>query len=427
MLERKKQTIRDMVQQMDCVQKAIVDYDEARGETPFADLQRTAIVTVKPVGSRTLDSTEVRAIRDTVRGAVAGLMARDITVIDINANRSWVGETGLLSLPSAPHVTARLQEERNYENKIRSALTSYPGVRVNVEVTIDPVLRRLRDQRTVDADPVSVSRTTQSESVRPLPAAGPTTEPGEILNVGANGQGWAGGDTPPVETRRETEVTKSVSSGTFESTESAGLTVTSVNVSIGVPEHCIEYFVQRERQRRNAPRKAGDDSAPASSTDEIADEVFDLIRDDIRKKVSPLLPADLSAAAEANNIVVTVDRNIPIESDSPPRGTLTSAKSPFPWTTATLVALGLLVFVWFRPVLSERNHLRAVVAEIERRSGLNRQALRVADGTETGSRGPRDASAPTQETIQRQLDEWCQANPGAAAHTIRQWLDRRAG
>ncbi len=428
MLDRKKQSIRDMVQQMSFVQKAIVDYDEARGATPFDDLQRTAIVTIKPVGSRILEFAEIKAIRDTVRGAVAGLLSNDVTVIDINANRSWVGVADSESGDSHPHAARRAQEERQYENKIRSALSAYPGIRVNVEVAVDPVLRRVRDERTIDGHPVTVTQTVQRETSQTMPASRPTTPPQEGVTVGTNRHAQITSTSGICQTQRETQVTEAVGSGSFESIETAGLTVTDVRVSIGIPERCVDYFIGREKNRL-APGDRRRAMTPEQNL-QLADRVFENIRDDIRQKVGPLIPGRVRSVAEPAGIVVTIDPDIPLDDFEPPAGTTTALPWWAQWQTAALISVLLGAAFWLRPLRRKQS------PGTDRETGVDLAMARgVVDSGYVATTESIDAArtpvAPMYhhagDDMRQELDSWCRENPEAAAATIRQWLDRRAG
>ncbi len=434
LLERKKQTIRDMVQQMSFVQKSIVDYDEARGATPFDDLQRTAIVTVKPVGTRILEFAEIKAVRDTVRGAVAGLRSTDVTVIDINANRSWVGTGESASADRHPHAARRAEEERQYENKIRSALSAYPGIRVNVEVAVDPVLRRVRDQRTVDDPPVTVSHSIQREISGQLPDSSPSTAPRESTTVGANRQAKAPRSMEFGQTLRETQHLQALSSGSYESVETAGLTVTDVRVSIGIPERCVDFFVQREQQRLESATRAA--APPMDQQRQLADRIFEKIQHDIQQKVSPLIPVCSRSLTDISSVVVTIDPDIPLDPGAMPAAVATSV--PW-WNHWPIVSLGLIVIgmlIWVRPF--QRNSpgspgtrfVPATISSIPRMAvdhgtvDFERPAEPAPQGTAANNQSQRPSA---RATMRQELDTWCRENPEAAAATIRQWLDRRAG
>lgn len=418
-LERKKQSIREMVQQMSFVTRAIVDYDEARGATPFEAIQRTAIVTVQPVGTRCLENPEVKAIRDTVQGAVAGLMANDVTIIDLNGHRSWVGIPDTdRTPPDHPHAATRNLEEQNYENKIRSALSAYPGIRVNVEVAVDPVIRHLKNRHTVDPDQQPLTRTETREYVPMAPSTTPSVEPVEQTTVGTNHQARVPEDLSGLPLIRETLTVRRPGSGSSETVEKSGLTVTAVRVSIGVPERCIDWYLTRHDQHPGGPDHEQEPPVRAA--------VFEEISADIRQKIAPLLPENVNMNHPDSALAVTIDPDIRLDQPE----TLTSATADNDgwqqWQNWALVTLGIAFLVLLRP------GLKAAVSRQPAPSHTRPPATSGGNRMVSGEASHAPATVvplnPGRDELMRQdLDRWCRDNPDAAAATIRQWADRQAG
>lgn len=311
LLERKKQSIRDMIQQLGFVQRATVEYDETAGSEPFGGTRRTAVVTILSARGEQIDESRIKAVRDTVCGAVAGLGAADVTIIDLASGRSWSGNSmpvrnGMLQA----HVSARIFEEQQYSTKIREALAAYPGVRVNVEVAIDPVVRRVRDERTIDPETVPSVQTVQNEVVRRNPGTHPSVSPGTFFNAGANGQARIAEGWPEVLSQLETRRTETISGSTFETVETSGLTVSSVSVSIGIPETCIRHFAGRSSlpvEDRRLP-----DELPATGCDDgKLRQVFEQVRADVLQKIEPLVSGIPESGDRKSRIVVTIDPEIP--------------------------------------------------------------------------------------------------------------------
>ena len=506
-IDRKKQTIRDMVMQLRFVDRAIVDYDETRGATPFEDMQRTAVVNVTPAANRVLEMSQVKAIRDTVRGAVAGLRSDEITIIDTFASTSHTGSTASVTEPLQPHTLTKIQTERKYENKIRSALTAYPGIRVNVEVGIDPVVRRIRDERNIEGTPMVVERTWQHETSARVPGTSPSIFH-SVFGQGANSQAKVSQNAAfgssneqrtalgnpfqsnlmnqqPIE-HRTSESSQSMANGSFETTETAGLTVKQVSVSIGIPERCVQYFVDKNIFGQDV------------TADEVRNQqklVFQHLQNDIRQKVSPLVPVwpDSMTADNAQRIVVTLDREIPSSNSNSQLNNQSSfaafsnLKYHWPWVGVFLA--GLFALAFFRPIGRNSHHslrrlpeesntstapnespdavsirsqqpeidsvssrivgedfdtpihspvvdedetngqsqtLSETLSQIESRSG-------VATTVSSSDMGATQTETSTKEDagehlkMRTQLDQWCRENPEAAAATIRQWLERKAG
>jgi flagellar biosynthesis/type III secretory pathway M-ring protein FliF/YscJ len=310
-LDRKKQSIRELIQQLAFVQRASVEYDETAGSEPFGGTRRTAVVTVQPVKGELLDDTRIKAVRDTVCGAVAGMNASDVTIVDLESGRSWSGNSmPVRSGVMQAHVSARMFEEQQYTTKIREALAAYPGVRVNVEVAVDPVVRRIRDERTVDPETVPSVRTVQNETVRRNPGTGSSVAPGAFFNAGANGQARIAEVFPEVLSQLQTERTETVSGSTFESVETSGLTVSAVSVSIGLPETCIRHFAGRISAADDGIRIPGE-SPEACCDDKRLQQVFEQVRDDVLQKIEPLVSGITDTENRKSRIVVTIDPEIP--------------------------------------------------------------------------------------------------------------------
>lgn len=435
-IDRKKQTIRDMVMQLRFVDRAIVDYDETRGATPFEEMQRTAVVNVTPLGNRVLEMPEIKAIRDTVRGAVAGLKSEDITIIDTFASKSHTGLGTLENEALQPHTLTKVRAERKYEDKIRSALTAYPGIRVNVEVGIDPVVRRIRDERNIEGEPVVVERTYQRETSARVPGASPSIFR-NVFGQGANSQARVSSFTNPYQ--RSAEKTQSMANGSYQTTETAGPMITSVSVSIGIPEHCVQYFVEQNMTGRNP------DDEELRRQSEL---VFEQLQNDIRQKVEPLVPQTESRQEmdDTQHIVVTLDRKIPLTANKEYQHSTSSSGSwdtAGVWTWIGLIGAGLFALVLLRST-SKNPRTDSPTSETGRALEISSETFigNPADTTIASeaifSVPPADvAGSPvepdseldneTQEHIRIQLDQWCRENPKAAAATIRQWLERKAG
>lgn len=441
-IEEKKRTIREMVVQLRFVERAMVDYDETSGLTPFDDRQRTAIVNVCPSENRPLGLSEVKAIRDTVCGAVAGLLPQEITIIDAPGGKSYTGEIPLDSEQGQPHTVKQNRAEQKYENKIRSALSAYPGIRVNVEVGVDPVVRKTRDEQIVQGEPRILQKITHRE----LPTKVPSTRPSPSIQnlfdfrLGANRQARVP-ESPEGDNSPAIEITESIANGSFETTIFSGPTITHVNVSIGIPERCVNYLVDQAEVPGGVNREA------------LHAKIFEQLKEDIQLKVKPLVPG--SELANPSQIVVTLDREIPLPESTIAGNVLTQAWPPlWPW----LISIGggvivlVLLRIWIR---SHRKHAqRKNAGHLPKTEGSQNAPTQSSSPgfdpsasqaieREFGPAAPHfsvptpddlpnqpdsvSALAVEKQLMRDQLDQWCRDNPNAAADTIHQWLNRKAG
>ncbi len=437
-LSEKKKTIREMVMQLRFVERAIVDYDEVSGNSPFEPKQRTALVNITPNQHRELEMSEIKAIRDTVRGAVAGLRTEDITIIDTFASRSHTGASWTEANLPQPHAATKLQAEREYETKIRSALTNYPGIRVNVEVGIDPIVRRVRDENSISGDPVFTEHTLMRETVPGTPSTAPSTFH-SAFQVGANGQAITENESESenqtIESdarrviQRTQQTMQTLANGISQTTESAGPVVTSVNVSIGIPERCVSYFVDRQKDGRDWT---------SERTKALQDQIFESLKADIRQKVAPLVPQMVASnqtdEPQSAKIVVTLDHEITLDRSTQ----LSLAKTESShwltryWPWFVLFAMGLVAMSFLRPVkvqppVEDSTSDRLFIHD---HSTVDSDSVPVTEGVEiveTPTELISDPLTTSREALRLQLDQWCRENPDAAAATIRQWLDKKAG
>jgi hypothetical protein len=92
-LTRKKQLIRQMLLQLGFVSDAYVDLDQLTDAGFPPKTTRRAAVVIRPKGDRILERHQIRAIRDTICGQVAGLEGDDVVITDIAAGHAYHGES----------------------------------------------------------------------------------------------------------------------------------------------------------------------------------------------------------------------------------------------------------------------------------------------------------------------------------------------
>ena len=439
-IAKKKRTIRDMVLQLRFIDRAMVDYDETSGATAFDAMQRTAIVTVSPTDNRSLALSEVKAIRDTVRGAVAGLATEEITIIDAPGGKSYTGEIASIAQEEQLPAIQQNRAEIKYETKIRSALMTYPGIRVNAEVGIDSILSKTLNEQRVEGDPQIFRQKIERALTPGVPSTKPSLSFPDFFGLSSNGRGRV--ELLSDEDRIQTvETTESIANGTFETTIFSGPTITHVNVSIGIPERCLEYFVTQQ------------EAAPELNREILREQIFEQLKQDIQQKVKPLLPG--SELAIDSQIVVTLDREIPLP-EAAMAGTLLTQNWPPQWPWLVGIGSGLVVLVLLRPWvrLSQKNtpssSLDHVLESGQSQSNhtpleptpvtpRNQQSLMeglgnagphfpISNSGESLAQPDSESALDTEKQLMRdQLDQWCRDNPNAAADTIQQWLSRKAG
>ena len=154
---KKKQLIRDMVVRLPFVKNAWFEMDVAANGSVFKPAQQTAVVSVEPPTDVVLDSDQVSTLREMIAGAIAGLPADNIRVIDITsgyAHRSGGVGQKIVSIDQRPPF----EQETFYRKRIQQALKSYGEVDVQVRVDMvenRPVAKQVSYTKPVDVAPQS--------------------------------------------------------------------------------------------------------------------------------------------------------------------------------------------------------------------------------------------------------------------------------
>lgn len=128
-----KQMLSRVVQEMNGIASAVVQYDEVPqpGFPPRSEVR--AMVAVRAVGQRHLDEEEIEAIRDTVVAFKGGLERRDVTITDLNACRAYPGTSAPASYTAGRSRAAiRRAVEEEFRTRIEQRLAMYPGILVTV-------------------------------------------------------------------------------------------------------------------------------------------------------------------------------------------------------------------------------------------------------------------------------------------------------
>jgi flagellar biosynthesis/type III secretory pathway M-ring protein FliF/YscJ len=123
-----------IVAEMSGIENAAVQYDEIRHPGFPPRVESRAMVAVKAVGLRHLESEEIEAIRDTVVAFKSGLQRENVTITDLNACRAYPG----CRAPDASHLSARTLAaakrafEDEWQAKIEERLHMYPDLTIAV-------------------------------------------------------------------------------------------------------------------------------------------------------------------------------------------------------------------------------------------------------------------------------------------------------
>ena len=157
------------------IESASVVYD-VQNQTGL-NTQKTisASVQVKPQGNLALSGEQVKMIRYTVSGALAGLAPESVSVIDLNGRAYPGGPAG--SNPDAsddPYLSRKTQYEQQFTESIANMLSFVKGAVVTVNVELHPEIDDVENTTRIDpkAVPIDVSENNQSLNSSSAPTGG---------------------------------------------------------------------------------------------------------------------------------------------------------------------------------------------------------------------------------------------------------------
>lgn len=408
----KQQVLADTIHKMSGIEAATVLFDTQSRRGLRGEGLSTAMVSVQPAGSLPLDEERVRAIRNLVAGAIAGLHPRQVTVVDRGTGKSWSGDASDSGSASDDAYFTRMRAYQDqYRREILDTLSLVRGATVSVNVELDP--QRIRRESDVKVDPKAVATSTRENTTSSVTeTAGPAGRPGFAAQGPNRPAGLAAGGGAAPTTRSQDESsdteTQNVVSHTSGTTEIVGLTPRRVTVSIGVPSSYLE-----DLWRRQNPTAAGEE--PKQPTDADLATIFQEESVRIRSAVANVVPQDQSLPLEQ---MVAVNRFISLP-DAPlaPPGFSEQAMA---WASNYWTTIGTFGLAGFS-LLMLRSMVRSAPATEQMPAEINLPP----DATEEPPRPAPPIVKRRLETgpsLRDELGEMVRENPDAAANILRSWI-----
>lgn len=333
---RMKATLERMVsmiiRKMDGVADANVLYAIREGNGFTEKRSVTATVSVRPAPGEELTPMRAKNIREAVAGAEAGLLPKDVTVLNL-ADSSRLQDIEAVS-PEAyddKYFQTRMRYERDMKARIEDLLRYIPGVRVQVTAELDD---------TLEAETRAVTSTGETQTIRE------DTDQSLAIDSQVDDRGRPGataqgpGRTPPEEavaknehrTEANTREAESFIPTNEEVVKRSGLVPKDVRASVAIPSDYIAS-VWRAQNTDAAP------DAQPSNTD--IEGFFKLEDDKITGIVGQLLPRQPENAPYPN-VKVTLYQSMtppPVEAPTMMAETLMWASS----NSGSLIMAGLAV------------------------------------------------------------------------------------
>lgn len=382
----------------------------------------TASIKITMASGRVLDQETVNACAALVSGAVPGLLAHHVSVVDGATLRPWSPPNPDDSFAQGMLLETVRNEERLRE-KIQAQLGHIPGVRVAVAVELDA--NREQTRAVEYSKPEVAEEQTSSTESR---GGSPSGEPGVGPNVG---QALSGGVNLDSDTREETTTRFSDQKVSKEvNTQKAPFTRLRATASVGVPRSYVVGVWRKLKSEDREPTQEEIDAEFTAQSQSLRTAVKNILLTRRDEDVTAYLFHDLDP-------LVTVGAD----------GVLSAAGGAGPavaWTAllgeyGPSVGLGLLA-VWGMFLLS-RLARRAADGAVEferpaqrppRRAEMEEEPLTVAAesaGRATPSEGSmleaREVDDDTMRADQmtEQVAKYVQENPTAVARLVRRLVE----
>ncbi|MBW8885126.1 MAG: hypothetical protein JF612_10215 [Planctomycetia bacterium] len=382
-----------IIGRMSGIESASVLFDEEVKRGLTQTKQKTAMVSVQ-TRSGELDEGQVKAIRNVVASAYAGLDRRHISITDMSG-RTYGGAIGPDGNPEDGSLYAehKLRYEREYQRKIQSQLAYIAGVIVNVNAELNPEMHHSSTTTKYDPKPVTVISNETSKEQKSH-AAGVAGRPGAVPN-GVDQPGNRGIAVTPPAGGADSELTETRSN--VQNLPGADTTLTQI--------------------------------APLAA--EIA-TIETATKKSIQEKVRNLLPDFDKGTDPYPHVVVETYTDLPKPAAVPP--TLAQSSTTWladNWQTLALIFVGLGSLLMLRSMVRSLPPATAAAATpaAGHQSAQPRLALHDPGDEEAEEEPAKALRARFQATgpdLRSELRDIVKENPDAAASILRAWIGEAA-
>ncbi len=411
-----------IISRMQGIESATVQFDEEVRPGLSRTKDKTAMVAVWTAGG-SLDEEQVKAIRNVVSSAYAGLDRHRITITDMQSHLTFGGSVGPGGVAEGEnhYASFKLQYERDWQRKIRDQLSMIPGVKVNVNVEMSPELAHSTTSVKLDPKPVALSSSESSrETTTQLPNHGgrPGALPNGVGNqpVAVTTANTGTGESTSSESRSDQ---RNIAGHEQTIASSAPLAPRKVTAAIDVPS---SYYAEVWRQRNPAPAGQQPKTPDSAMLAQIETETTKRIQETVRN----LLPPVIEGTNPYPHITVSTYTDLPGQPIAPPAlAALAQSWLADNWQTLATVGLGCFCLLMVRSMV---------------RSSAARLAPTPA-ATAAGAHAPRLAATPDADEepvepavalrkrfqssgpdLKAELHELVKENPDAAANVLRMWI-----
>ncbi|MCI0361518.1 MAG: hypothetical protein L0211_23795 [Planctomycetaceae bacterium] len=404
-----------IISRMQGIEAASVQFDEEARTGLARKGQKTAMVAVWTAGGN-LGEDQVRAIRNVVASAYAGLERGSITITDMTSHLTFGGAGPDALEGENVYASYKLQYERDWQRKIADQLSMIPGVKVNVNVEMRPETRHTSMAVKIDPNPVAVNSRHTKKQVAPQPASG--AWPGASKGIGNQPIAVMPGEAGDWASHESQSEKTSVAGHEQVVSSSAPLAPNRVTAAIDVP---ASYYAKVWRERNQSLSTSSLKPVNSAALAQIETEVRERIKETVRQ----LLPA-VEGADPYAHIAVSTYTDLPAPAAAPPTAfALAQAWLAEHWRTLALVLLGCYCLLIVRRTVRSMADSSAPRATTALASAGRRGPRSPAADEQIEQSAPDPASRPrfpSSADLKSELQDLVKANPDAAAGVLRTWI-----
>ncbi len=415
----KQKEIALIISRMRGIETATVQFDEETKGGLQKQKTKTAMVAVQTLGGE-LEESQLKAIRNVVASAYAGLDRQNITITDMTSGLSYGGTPGEngLSQEESVYAAHKQKYERDWQRKIADQLAMIPNVVVGVNVELTPEIQHSSQTIKLDPKPVTLSASElakESNTTMPNPAGRPGAVPNGVGNQPVSITNTVGQESSTSETSSQI---RNLPGHEQIVTQKAPLVPTKVTASIDVP---ASYFLRIWKERNPAEAAKPDATPDPAVIAKIETETINKIKETVRN----LLPPVEQGTDPYPHITVATYVDLPGPSVQPPTtvAEVTGWLSDN-WRSVAMIAVGLFSLLMLRSMLRSTAGSPAPAPSAAAASAEG--ASSVADAVDEDEA---DAAATVKRRFQTtgpnlrlELQELVKEDPDTAANILRSWI-----
>lgn len=417
-----------IIGRMNGIESATVQFDEEVKRGLSQQKQKTAMVAVQTRGGQ-LEDEQVKAIRNVVASAYAGLDRRNITITDLNGATygGAIGPDGVSDEESV-YAAHKLKYEREWQRKIQQQISYIQGAIVGVNVELNPETKHTKQTFTPDPKPVAINI---QESSKESTMHGPA--PGGRVGAQSNGVETPGNRAvavssavggPESQTTESRSDSQAIPGHDTTMVEMARLIPKKVTASIDIPaSYYVEVWKRRNPQPADKPAKPPEQTELATIEAEIKQRLKETVRN--------LLPDFDKATNPYPHIVVETYVDLQKAVPAPPAlATTAGTWLADNWQTLAMVGVGLLSLMIVRGMVGAPTRATPTASAATPTNSPAQPSLAIHEPQAEDDPEPvRKLKARFQTTgpdLKSELHEIVKENPDAAATILRAWIGEAA-